>query len=173
MGKYILKRIVYMVFVFFVMSFVLFFLYNMIPGDPARAQLEPVKQKLSAEEYQQRYEQLRKQMGLDDPLAVRYGKWISGIVRGDLGNSSVYKLPVIEVVKQPLKNTIFINVFAIALALGITIPLGIYCAVKRNSIFDKIIQVLTIVGYSIPELLFVYYLFICLPLYWDGSLLVE
>jgi len=160
MAKYIIKRIIYMIFVFFIMSFVLFFLYNLIPGDPARAQLEPMKDKLTAEEYQQRYEQLRKQMGLDDPLPVRYGKWIGGIVKGDLGTSSVYKLPVIEVVKQPLKNTIFINVFAIALALGITIPLGIYCAVKRNSIFDKIVQVLTIVGYSIPEfiicLLFIY-----------------
>ncbi len=71
MGKYILKRIIYMIFVFFVMSFVLFFLYNMIPGDPARAQLEPLKNKLKPEEYQYRYEQLRKTMGLDDPLMVR------------------------------------------------------------------------------------------------------
>jgi len=160
MGKYIAKRIIYMIFVFFIMSFVLFFLYNMIPGDPARAQLEPIRAKLSAQEYQIRYEQLRKQLGLDDPMIVRYGRWINGILHGDLGDSSIYKLPVIEVVKQPLKNTIFINVFSIALALGITIPLGIYCAVKRNSLFDKVVQVLTIVGYSIPVfiicLLFIY-----------------
>lgn len=160
MGKYIIKRIIYMIFVFFIMSFVLFFLYNLIPGDPARAQLEPMKDKLKPEEYQYRYEQLRKQMGLDDPIFVRYGKWISGILKGNLGNSIVYKLPVTEVVKQPLKNTIFINVFSIALSLGITIPLGIYCAVKRNSMFDKVVQVLTIVGYSLPVfiicLLFIY-----------------
>ena len=131
MGKYIIKRIIYMIFVFFIMSFVLFFLYNLIPGDPARAQLEPMRDKLKLEEYQYRYEQLRKKMGLDDPIFVRYGKWISGILKGNLGNSIVYKLPVTEVVKQPLKNTIFINVFSIALSLGITIPLGIYCAVKR------------------------------------------
>lgn len=160
MGKYIIKRIIYMIFVFFVMSFVLFFLYNMIPGDPARAQLEPLKNKLTPEEYQYRYEQLRKTMGLDDPLIVRYGKWIRNTLKGDLGMSIVYKQPVIEVVKTPLKNTVFINIFAIALALGITIPLGIHCAVKKNSLFDKTVQVLTIVGYSIPVfiivLLFIY-----------------
>ena len=86
MGRYIVKRIIYMIFVFFVMSFVLFFLYNMIPGDPARAQLEPMKDKMSAQEYQYRYEQLRKQLGLDDPMILRYGKWIGGILRGDLGD---------------------------------------------------------------------------------------
>jgi len=160
MGKYILKRVFYMIFVFFIMSFILFFLYNMIPGDPVRAQLEPLKNKLTPEEYQYIYEQLRKALGLDDPLIVRYGKWISNTLRGNLGNSLVYKQPVLEVVKTPLKNTVFINIFAIALALGITIPLGIHCAVKRNSIFDKTVQVLTIVGYSIPVfiivLLFIY-----------------
>lgn len=160
MGKYIIKRIIYMIFVFFVMSFILFFLYNLIPGDPARAQLEPLKNKLKPEEYQYRYEQLRKAMGLDDPLIVRYGKWIKNTFKGDLGMSIVYKQSVLEVVKAPLKNTVFINIFAIALALGITIPLGIHCAVKKNSIFDKTVQVLTIVGYSIPVfiivLLFIY-----------------
>ena len=63
--------------------------------------------------------------------------------------------------KTPLKNTIFINIFAIILALGITIPLGIKTAVKRNSTFDKVVQVLTIIGYSLPVfiicLLFIYF----------------
>lgn len=150
MFKYIAKRLLYMVFIFFVMSLVLFFLYNMIPGDPARVEVEALKTKLEPDEYQRKYEEARKRLGLDDPTIVRYGKWIGGILQGDFGQSSVYKQPVIDVVQTPMKNTIFINMFSIVLALGITIPLGIICAVKRNSIFDNAVQVFTIIGYSIP-----------------------
>lgn len=160
MWKYVVKRILYMIFVFFLMSFVLFFLYNKIPGDPARSQLEPLKATLEPEEYQLRYEKLREEMGLDDSVYVRYTKWMGGILTGEFGESLIYRRPVLDVVKQPLKNTIFINIFAIILALGITIPLGIKTAVKRNSTFDKVVQVLTIIGYSLPVfiicLLFIY-----------------
>lgn len=151
MAKYIVKRVLYMIFVFFVMSLLLFFLYNLIPGDPARAELEGIKDKITPAEYQYRYEQARSRMGLDDPLIIRYAKWLGGTLKLDFGMSHVYMQPVATVIKQPMKNTIFINLFAVGLALAITIPLGIYCAVKRNSIFDKFVQVSTIVGYSLPE----------------------
>jgi len=160
MAKYISKRVLYMIFVLFVMSLLLFFLYNLIPGDPARAEVEGMKDKLTPQEYQYRYEQARIRLGLDDPLVVRYAKWAIGVLRGDFGMSRVYKSPVRDVVKTPLKVTMFINVFGILVGLAITIPLGIYCAVKRNSIFDKAVQILTIIGYSIPvfiiALLFIY-----------------
>lgn len=160
MAKYILKRILYMIFVLFIMSLLLFFLYNLIPGDPARAEVEAMKDKITPEEYQYRYEQARTRLGLDDPLIVRYGKWAIAVVQGDFGLSRVYKRPVLNVVTTPLKVTMFINMFGIAVGLAITIPLGIYCAVKRNSLFDKSVQVLTIIGYSIPifiiALLFIY-----------------
>lgn len=150
MLKYVGKRVLYMVFVFFIMSLVMFFLYNLIPGDPARAELEPMKSQLQPEQYQLRYETLRKQMGLDDPIIVKYGKWIGGVIQGDFGNSVRYKKPVIEIVKAPMGNTIFINIFAVVLALGISIPLGIICAIRRKSVFDNTVQILTIVGYSLP-----------------------
>lgn len=160
MGKYVIKRILYMVFVFFVMSILLFFLYNMIPSDPARAELEPMKAQLKVEEYNKRYKDLRKQYGLDDPMIVRYGKWLGRLLQGDLGDSRVYKDKVVNVVQEPLKLTIFINIFAIIIGLGITIPLGIACAVKKNSVFDQVTQVLTVIGYSIPvfitALMFIY-----------------
>jgi len=156
------------------MSFVLFSLYNMIPGDPARSQLERVKSKLDPHEYQARYEKLRAEMGLDDPIPVRYGKWMGNILHGDFGESFIYRRPVLDVVKQPLKNTIFINVFSVMIALAITIPLGIHCAVKRNSLFDKVVQVLTIIGYSIPvfiiSLLFIWHLILPLAVMTVGSL---
>ncbi len=150
MAKYIGKRIMYMIFVFIVMSLLLFFLYNLIPGDPARAEVEKMKDKITLEEYQYRYEQARKRMGLDDPLIIRYVKWLGGTLRLDFGMSQVYKQPVKTVIAMPMKNTIFINIFAVAIALAITIPLGIFTAVKRNTLFDKVVGVLTIVGYSLP-----------------------
>ena len=79
MLKYVIKRIFYMLFVFFLMSFVLFFLFNSIPGDPARSQLEVMKNELDPEEYQIRYNNLRKEMGLDDPIPQRYAKWMGGL----------------------------------------------------------------------------------------------
>lgn len=160
MIKYIFKRILYIFVVFFVMSLVLFFLFNLVPGDPARAELEPLRDILEPEEYQYRYEQVRKMMGLDQPMTIRYVKWVTNMVQGDFGMSTVFKRPVGDVIVSPLKTTVFINIFSIALALGITIPLGIITAVKKNSIFDKTVQVLSIVGYSLPvfitALLFIY-----------------
>ncbi len=93
-------------------------------------------------------------------MIVRYGKWLGRLLQGDLGDSRVYKDKVINVVQEPLKLTIFINIFAIIIGLAITIPLGIACAVKKNSVFDQVTQVLTVIGYSIPvfitALLFIY-----------------
>jgi peptide/nickel transport system permease protein len=143
-----------MVFIFFVMSIVLFSVYNLIPGDPARVEVEGLKATLKPDDYQRAYEEARQRLGLDEPKIVRYGKWMGGVLTGDLGQSSVYKKPVTTVIKAPMGNTIFINIFSIFLALVITIPLGIICAVKKKSIFDNAVQVLTIVGYSIPVFIF-------------------
>lgn len=160
MGKYIAKRLLYMVFVFAVMTIVLFFLFNLIPGDPARAEVEAMKHLLTPDEYQYRYEQARRRLGLDDPLIVRYAKWVGNLLRGDLGQSKVYNKPVIDVLKPPLKVTVIVNLFVTFFVLAITIPLGIACAVRKNSKFDKVVQVLTIVGHSLPSfiiaLLFIY-----------------
>ncbi|MFQ9509910.1 MAG: ABC transporter permease [Lachnospiraceae bacterium] len=150
MFKYVCKRIVYMIFVFVIMSFIMFFLYNLIPGDPARAEVEPMKNKLKPQEYEILYQQARDRLGLDDPLIVRYGRWFGNLLTGDLGDSSQYKAPVTQIMVSPMKTTIFINIFSIALALGITIPLGIVCAVRRKSTLDNVVQVGTIVGYSLP-----------------------
>lgn len=154
MIKYTLKRIIYMIFVFAIMSVILFGLYSMIPGDPARAEVEALKSQLKPDEYQRAYELARERLGLNDPVHIRYIKWAKGFLKGDFGTSLVHKLPVKDVLKTPLKVTIFINIFSVIAGLLITIPLGIYCAVKKNSRFDKVVQVLTIIGYSIPSFIF-------------------
>ena len=121
MGKYILKRCAYIVVVFLIVSFLMYSLYNLIPSDPARAELEPLRQTLKPEQYEMQYNQLRAQMGLDDPLVVRYLRWMglwtdtdgktfNGILQGNFGYSQFFKRDVIEAIKDPMSNTIFINI---------------------------------------------------------------
>lgn len=114
-------------------------------------ELAAVKESITPEQYAQRYAQLRDQMGLDDPIIIRYVKWFSNMITGDFGMSHVYKQPVLDVVKVPLRNTVYINLFVVTICLIITIPLGIFCAVKKNSLFDKVVQVFTVIGYSMPK----------------------
>lgn len=139
-----------MVGVFFVVSIIMFGLFNNVPGDRALNQIQTMKGKVSNEQFEIMYEQQREKLGLDDPIPVRYVKWMGNLLQGNLGYSTFYKKDVADVIGEPLRNTIFINIFATILALGITIPLGIWCAVKKFSKFDNAVQVLTIVGYSVP-----------------------
>lgn len=151
MLKYVGKRLVYMVGVFFVVSIIMFTLFNNVPGDRALNQVQNLKGKVSAEVFEERYQEAREKLGLDDPIPVRYVKWMGNLLRGDLGYSSFYKTDVKNVLGQPLMNTVLINIVATILALAITIPLGIRCAVKKFSKFDNAVQALTIVGYSVPQ----------------------
>lgn len=160
LGKYIVKRVAYMLLVFLIVSLLMYSLYNLIPSDPARAQLEGIKKSVKPDQYQAMYEELRQKMGLDDPLIVRYARWMglakdmdgtfNGLLQGNFGFSQFYSQDVVECIKTPMGNTIFINIFSTILALAITIPLGIVCAVHKKSKLDQTVQVITILGYSIP-----------------------
>ncbi len=110
----------------------------------------PLKDTMTDEQFEIIYQNTRKTLGLDDPLPVRYVKWMKTVVTLDFGISSIYNRPVLEALMTPMQSTIFINIFSVLLALVITIPLGIYCAVKKFSKFDTAVQVFTIVGYSVP-----------------------
>ncbi|MEI3058581.1 MAG: ABC transporter permease [Eubacteriales bacterium] len=93
-------------------------------------------------------------------MLERYGRWLgiypysdgsfNGMLEGNFGTSAQYGKPVTEILIEPMRNTVFINILATILALGITIPLGIFCAVKRGSRRDVAVQVGTIIGYSLP-----------------------
>ena len=110
----------------------------------------PLKDTMTDEQFEIINQNNRKTLGLDDPLPVRYVKWMKTVVTLDFGISSIYNRPVLDALMTPMQNTIFINIFSVLLALVITIPLGIYCAVKKFSKFDTAVQVFTIVGYSVP-----------------------
>ena len=160
MARYILKRLGYMLLVFAVLSFLVFAVYNMLPVDKAA---DMAMQEIAANKnliYAERYLYWQRRFGLDGNLLTRYFRWLgvasfydgsfNGLLQGNLGNSVVYGKPVTAVIRQPLMNTVFLNLFATALALSITLPLGIFCAVKRGSKRDSAVQIGTIIGYSMP-----------------------
>ncbi len=162
LSKYIVKRLAYIVVVFFITSFLMYGLFSLIPSDPARVQLEPLKTSLKPEVYQQKYEELRDQMGLDDPIVVRYARWMGfapdkqtgeydGMLQGNFGYSLLRQKDCVDVIKTPMGNTIMFNIFATALTLLITIPVGIWCAVHKGSALDQGVQAFTILGYSLPQ----------------------
>ncbi len=160
MTKYIFKRLGYMALVLLLLSFLVFAVYNMLPSDKAA---DMAMQEIAANKhliYAERYLYWQRKLGLDGNLFLRYLRWVGaapyfdgsfqGLLQGNLGNSVVYGKPVVEVVKEPLSNTLFLNLLATALSLGITLPLGIFCAAKRGSKRDLAVQVGTIIGYSMP-----------------------
>ena len=160
MAKYILKRLLYMLAVLLILSFLVFAVYNMLPVDKAA---DMAMQEIAANKhlnYAERYLYWQRRYGLDGGIVLRYFRWLgfapfydgrySGLIQGDFGSSVVYGKPVVEVIKAPLLNTVFLNLFVAVAALAITIPLGIFCAVKKGSKRDLAVQVGTIIGYSMP-----------------------
>lgn len=150
MVKYIVKRLLYVAFVFLIVSIIMFVIYKNVPGDPARMMIDSSKQGVDPVRYEQMYQQAREKLGLDKPIAVQYVKWFTNLLRGDLGYSSQYRMPVKDIVAAPMANTILLNIPAVLLIMLITIPLGIATAVKKHSTFDNIVQVGSVVGYSLP-----------------------
>lgn len=150
MGKYVLKRLLYVVVVFLVASVLIFGIYKLVPGDPALLMLEGSKQSMKPEAYQAAYDLAREKLGLDYPIPVQYFRWIGNMLVGDFGYSLQYKQPVKDVVGTFMRNTVILNVASFLPIFLITIPLGIFTAVRKGSKFDTGVQIVTIVGYSLP-----------------------
>lgn len=162
MVKYVVRRILYMILVLVVLSLIMFFLYNLIPYDRAAnaARAEVTNNKTVKLDYDTVYLKYQRLYGTDGSTMDRYLRWVGvkpyyngekkGILQGYMGYSITYAKDVTEVISMPMRNTVRINLIATVVALAITIPLGIACAVKRGSVFDNGTQIFTIIGYSIP-----------------------
>lgn len=160
MANYIVKRILYILLVFILLSFLVFAVYNLLPVDKAA---DMAMQEIASNKhliYAERYLYWQRKLGLDGSLVTRYFRWlgilpfysgeVNGLLQGNFGTSVTYGKPVIEVIREPLLNTVFLNLFATLLALLITIPLGIFCGAKKGSKRDLAVQIGTIIGYSMP-----------------------
>lgn len=149
-GRYLLKRFVYIVFVFFIISILMFAIYKSMPGNPVDIMLGDSKTTMKPDAYQALYDKTVRDLGLDKPLPVQYVAWMGNMLTGEFGYSTQYKQEVINIISGPMINTVLLNILTMIVVFIIAIPLGIVTAVRKNGAFDKTVQVVTIVGYSIP-----------------------
>jgi peptide/nickel transport system permease protein len=144
MTKFILRRVLISIPTLLGISLVLFAIISLAPGDPfGDIALNPNV----PPEVQQK---LRQQLGLDDPVYVRYVKWLTSLLRGDWGVSFVNRAQVVDLIWQRLPTTIFVLGTAYLLALLIALPVGIISAVKQYSLWDNLATTFAFLGYSLP-----------------------
>ena len=144
MLKFTMKRLVYLVLVLVGVSFLVFLLLYMTPGDPVRMMLgESATPEAQAE--------LRLELGLDDPFLVQYGRYIKNIVvHQDLGTSYSTRRPVLDEIMTVFPNTVKLATAAIIIAVILGTFLGIVSAVRQNSLLDNAVMVLALIGTSAP-----------------------
>ena len=149
MAKQILKRILGLALILLVLSFLVFGIMYLAPGDPAEKRLTSqgvvvTKEILQAE---------RERLGLLRPFIVRYADWLKNVLRGDFGVSFKDDLPVAPKLIKGLKNTIWLALSSLFLALIISFPLGILSAVKKGKLVDHIARLFSFIGNSLPNFL--------------------
>ncbi len=146
MLAYTLRRVLQIVPLLFFISLVVYALVALQPGDPLEA-LIFANPRITQEEI----EELKKAYGLDQPIHIRYFKWLGLALQGDFGLSRTYAIPATEFIfQQRLPMTLLLSGTAFLLAVVIAIPIGVYSALRKYSLADYVITFLAFVGYSTP-----------------------
>ena len=138
-----------MILILFGVTFLVFGLMYISPGDPAQKKLTAGGIAVSEDVL----EETREEMGLNRPFLVQYGDWLGKALRGDLGTSFKDGIPVGEKLLKGIKYTAILSVSSILLAVLVSIPLGIYSAVRQNRFGDYLIRFLSFIGNSLPNFL--------------------
>ena len=143
MSSFVLKRVGFAVITLFSVLTIVFFIVRILPGDPAlvilgdQASMEAI-------------EALRARLGLDRPLIVQYFSFLSGVVVGDWGVSMVSGRPVIEEILKVLPATIELTFVSLVIGAVLGIPLGVWSAIRRNSLPDYVTRLASLLGLSFP-----------------------
>jgi len=147
MLSYALRRILIVVVTLLAASVIVFAVLEIVPGDPARLMLgiNATEDAVAA---------LRQQMGLDQPLVLRYFEWIGGMLTGDFGRSYTYSVPVIDLIRERLVVSLPLALMALALSTIIAIPVGIFSAARRGTAADTGVMAATQLGIAIPNFWF-------------------
>ncbi len=144
MGTYIIRRLLTAIPTLIAISIIIFAILKLAPGDPmAQFAANPAV----PPEVRQN---IRKQLGLDDPLPVQYSKWARSWVKGDWGFSFASRIGVRQLVAGRIGTTLYVLGLAYVVALLIAIPIGILSAIKQYSIFDQVATTVAFFGFSIP-----------------------
>jgi peptide/nickel transport system permease protein len=144
MVNFLVRRLLFMIPVALLVSFVTFMIIHLIPGDPARVLLgeSATPQTVAA---------LRHQLGLDKPLLTQYVLWLGQALHGNLGQSIQLQQPVTQAILQRLPVTAELGIISLVVSVALAIPLGVLAAGTRNTPIDWLINVLSLIGTAIPN----------------------
>ena len=143
MAKYIVKRLLVVIPTLFFIVFVVFFILNITPGDPAKIMLGPTAT-------QEQIDQLNHALGVDRPLMVRYVDYVWDALHGDFGLSYKFQVPVTQVLMPKFPTTLRLALLSVLFAALLGIPLGILSAIKKHSIVDNSLTVMSLFLASVP-----------------------
>ncbi|HAF70649.1 TPA: hypothetical protein DCL37_04785 [Candidatus Acetothermia bacterium] len=144
MLAYIVRRLLYLVFILFAVSVLTFLMVHLVPGDPARVMA-------GIDASQEDIELMRKKLGLDLPLHVQYLRYIGAVLRGDLGESIRTGRPLAESLLARFPATAELAVISLLIALLIAIPAGVISATKANTVWDYLTMTTAVLGVSMPS----------------------
>lgn len=144
MIQYIVRRLLQMIPLIIGISFIIFGIFALAPGDFVDANATPG---MTAE----RKAELKELYGLNGSIPERYVKWASRAVRGDWGESFQFKKPVMEVIDDYIWNSFLLAVIAEIFAILVAVPIGVFSATKQYSFFDKFFTVFAFIGISLPS----------------------
>ena len=163
MLAFLTRRLLGMAVVLAVMSFVVFMLIGLMPGDPIDIMIASNPDLTPSDG-----ERLKRLHGLDLPLWERYGNWLGGVLGGDLGFSRTYNRPVLDILLPRLGNTVVLLGLSSLVAIAIAIPLGVIAATRPQSPVDSAINLFCFAGISVPPfwLALVFILFFAVALGW-------
>jgi peptide/nickel transport system permease protein len=151
MRAYLARRLLTLPLLLLGISLVSFTLLNLAPGDPAEILLR--LQQPGSEPPREAVLALREELGLNDPLPIQYGRWLSRVVQGDLGQSYRTSRPVMADLAQRLPATLMLAGASILLAVVVSIPLGITAAIWPGSLLDGLTRMLALLGAAVPSYL--------------------
>ncbi len=141
--KYIAKKMLTLIITLFIVSLLAFLAFQVIPGDVAAI-------RLGTNATPEAIAELREEMGLNRPVAVRYGEWLWNFVRGDFGESYQYQMPVSEMISDKLPLTMGLVLLACVMMVCLSIPIGIFTARHAGGMVDRVMTVLNQILMSIP-----------------------
>jgi peptide/nickel transport system permease protein len=169
MLRYIVKRIFYMVPTLFGMSLVSFLIIHLPPGDYLTSLVATMTDNGQTIDPAQ-LQQLREIYGLGQPIYVQYGKWIWGILsRGDFGWSFEWNQPVAGLIWSRMGSTLAISVLSLLFVWAVSLPIGIYSAVRRHSFGDHLFTLLGFIGLAVPNFILALALMYAAYRYWGIS----
>lgn len=149
MWKTVIRRVLLMIPQVFILSILVFILAKQMPGDPFKGMITPDMDAATVEV-------MKVKSGFYDPWYVQYKNWISDVIKGDFGNSIHYRMPVVKLLSERIKNTFALSLLSVVLTYSIAIPLGLLAGRYNGSKIDNGIIIYNFISYAMPS--FVFYL---------------